>query len=486
MSIQTAQSAALITPDALRLRHGQLAHQLRHAFERIGIEHRNADGTLFVPRVKCIAWTGDGEIALVEMDEARLWHIPSTRLTNADTLRKLRRTVGQPIAVLAADEKGNTIPGIFYVVSFAPRAELPTSLRLTLADLDAIPADQLLAPIGQFKGERTVAYRALPALGHVLLGSATQRGKTSLINAWLGALTARNTPDRYQFILIDAKATTLHRWRAMPHCAGYVTDLDGAQSTLESIERATAERFDRIRAGRVDNWLAYDEQHPGQLPALHVIIDELPDFIIQGGGRDGDLAQRLSRIAGKCQGAGIFLTLAGTEMSHATVPTMVQANIATRIGFQMGDRFKSLSVLQAVGAEKLPAIKGRALWRDTDRPNQLTETQMVYFDSGDVDTLIARSAQGIDLNLGQPVERAFVPTIDGVSPALAADVARWCMTNSTSVRDVWAQFRSCGLSRQKAGDLLNEWAAQGLLSEQKSVNENRQVTPALLDLLSNL
>jgi len=81
-----------------------------------------------------------------------------------------------------------------------------------------------------------ITYRTLDQLGHVLIGSATQRGKTSLLNAWIGALAARNTPDRYQLIIVDAKATTLHRWRGLRHLKQYATTLDEAMNTLTEIE----------------------------------------------------------------------------------------------------------------------------------------------------------------------------------------------------------------------------------------------------------
>ena len=479
LSTSTAHLPAV--PEALRVRHLQLAHQLRHAFGRLGL-HDNADATPFTPRVKRIAWTQDGEIALVELDETRLWHIPSSRLTNADTLRKLRRVVGQPIAVLAQDHTGAQIPGIFYVVSYAARVDLPARLQLTLADVAAIQPDRLLVPIGQFKNTTGVAYRSLPQLGHTLLGSATQRGKTSLLHAWIGALAARNTPDRYRVVIIDAKATTLHRWRALPHCDGYATDLESALNLLGKLEAQAADRFAVIRSARVDNWLAFEELQPGKLPAIQIIIDELPDFVLQSGGRDGAFSTQLGILAGKVLGAGMVITIAGTEMSHDVVSRMVQANISTRIGFQMGDRYKSTAVLQSVGAEKLPAIKGRALWRDTDRPNELTETQMVYLDGQDVDTIIAQVS---GVHAPQP-GAVFVPTVDGVSAPLAADVARWCMSNGTSIRDVWAQFKSRGLSRTAAGKLLNEWAAQGLLGDAASVNEERPLSQKFLALIASL
>ena len=237
MSTALASKTAAGVPEALHTRHAQLAYGVRHAFERMGLANRNDDGSLFVPRVKRIAWTPDGEIALIELDEARLWHIPSSRLTNADTLRKLRRIIGQPIAVLETDHNGQRLPGIWYVVSYQPRPELLTSLRLTLDLIQQIEANQLRVPIGQFKHTADIAYRTLPELGHVLIGSATQRGKTSLLNAWIGALTARNAPDWYQLFIVDAKATTLHRWRGLKHLQQYATMLDQALEILALIEQ---------------------------------------------------------------------------------------------------------------------------------------------------------------------------------------------------------------------------------------------------------
>lgn len=484
-NLQPHTTAVQLPTAALQRRHLELSHQLRHAFERLAI-HANVDGTTFQPRVKRIGWTSDGDIALVELDEQRLWHIPSSRLTNADVVRKLRRVIGQPIAVLDRDQHGVEIPGIIYVVSYAPRKpDLPDALPVTLADLDAIPADRWLVPVGQFKGESRIAYRSLPQLGHTLIGSATQRGKTSLLNAWIGALAARHTPDRYRVVILDAKATTLSAWRTLPHCDGYATTAPAAVELLARLEQQADDRFARFRAAGCDGWSDYLAAQPDRaVPALHVIVDELPDFILQAGGVESELAIRLGKLAARVLGAGIFLTLAGTEMSHGTVPRLVQANISTRIGFQCGDRYKSITVVQSTGCEKLPAIKGRALWRDTDRPNQLVETQMVYVDRGVTESILARLA-----DQPAPADRpaaAFVPTVEGVPPALAADVARWCLGNTTGVRAVWEAFKARGLSRARAGALLSEWAALGLLGESASVTADRPITEPFRAILAQL
>ena len=44
-----------------------------------------------------------------------------------------------------------------------------------------------------------------------------------------------------------------------------------------------------------------------------------------------------------------------------------------------------------------------------------------------------------------------------------------------TVRSVWDQFRSRGLSHGKAKSLLSEWEAQGLLGAQPSVTQARPV-----------
>ena len=475
MSTALASKTAAGVPEALHTRHAQLAYGVRHAFERMGLANRNDDGSLFVPRVKRIAWTPDGEIALIELDEARLWHIPSSRLTNADTLRKLRRIIGQPIAVLETDHNGQRLPGIWYVVSYQPRPELLTSLRLTLDLIQQIEANQLRVPIGQFKHTADIAYRTLPELGHVLIGSATQRGKTSLLNAWIGALAARNAPNRYQLFIVDAKATTLHRWRGLKHLQQYATMLDQALEILALIEQRANEHFAVIRAAKAENWHDYNAKANRPLPAIHVVVDELPDFVFQGGGPQGEFATLLARLAGKVLGAGVFLTIAGTQMGSDVLPPLLRANMVTRIAFQTSDRFKSLAVLNEVGAEKLPAIKGRALWRDAERPNQLIETQMVYLDGDDVDTIVALHSAS-DNESGPPEAKPFVPTIDGIRPEFALEVARWVVaTNQTDVRSVWAEFRRKGLARNKAIGLLNEWEACGLLGTQSAAKEARPV-----------
>ena len=97
----------------------------------------------------------------------------------------------------------------------------------------------------------------------------------------------------------------------------------------------------------------------------------------------------------------------------------------------------------------------------------------MYLDGDDVDTIVALHSAS-DNEFGPPEAKPFVPTIDGIRPEFALEVARWVVaTNQTDVRSVWAEFRRKGLARNKAIGLLNEWEACGLLGTQSSAKEAR-------------
>jgi hypothetical protein len=77
-----------------------------------------------------------------------------------------------------------------------------------------------------------------------------------------------------------------------------------------------------------------------------------------------------------------------------------------------------------------------------------------------------------------------VPTIAGVRPELAREIAGWVVsTGQTDVRSVWAEFRGKGLARNKAISLLNEWEALGLLGSQETARDPRPVLQPFRDRL---
>ena len=66
---------------------------------------------------------------------------------------------------------------------------------------------------------------------HAVVGGTTGSGKSELLISWALGMAASRSPSVLSFLFVDFKGgASFEALRALPHCAGIITDLDAHQA----------------------------------------------------------------------------------------------------------------------------------------------------------------------------------------------------------------------------------------------------------------
>src|SRR5690625_6590101 len=99
-----------------------------------------------------------------------------------------------------------------------------------------------------------------------------------------------------------------------------------------------------------------DVKRAGQKERDFIFIDEAADL-------DNASRDLVVDIARRGRSAGYRLIYATQYPTNETLPSQVRANIGARVCFRLETNTQSLAVLDEGGAEKLPELEGRAIFR---------------------------------------------------------------------------------------------------------------------------
>ena len=225
----------------------------------------------------------------------------------------------------------------------------------------------------------------LAQMPHLLVAGTTGSGKSVCINALIGSMLFRFTPEELQFVIIDPKMVEMQAYNALPHLAfPIVTDpkkvllplrwlIDKMEQRYKMFARAgvrnivgfnarpkkkkPADEDESIEAGvsaaksfRAADTTAATEEIPDKIPYIVVIIDELADLMQTA---PADVETAIARITQMARAAGIHLVVA-TQTPRADVITgVIKANIPSRIAFQVASKIDSRVILDENGADRL-------------------------------------------------------------------------------------------------------------------------------------
>src|SRR5213079_1378392 len=226
----------------------------------------------------------------------------------------------------------------------------------------------------------------LAQMPHLLVAGTTGSGKSVCINALIGSILYRFTPEEMRLVNIDPKMVEMQAYQSLPHLAfPIVTDpkkvLLALRWLIDQMERRykmfarmgvrnivgfnarpvkkkkAEEGEDFVVAGvspakakAADTAAATEEQIPDKIPYVVVIIDELADLMQTA---PADVETAIARITQMARAAGIHLIVA-TQTPRADVITGVnKANIPSRIAFQVASKIDSRVILDENGADRL-------------------------------------------------------------------------------------------------------------------------------------
>lgn len=202
---------------------------------------------------------------------------------------------------------------------------------------------------------------------HIIVAGTTDFGKSNWVNTVINTLIT-NKPDDVTFTLIDLKGgLEFNRYRNLKQVTAYATDPGETKEALE----AAVKKMDEITEHLLEK--GYSNVKEAGFKERHfIIIDEAADIA-----DDSECQDLLKDIARKGRAAGLRLIYTTQYPTAETISSQVKRNCIGRLCFILDTATASQVVLDQPGAEKLPQIQGRALYKDI----RLIEVQTPYISS---------------------------------------------------------------------------------------------------------
>ncbi|MCS7273175.1 MAG: DNA translocase FtsK 4TM domain-containing protein [Fimbriimonadales bacterium] len=199
----------------------------------------------------------------------------------------------------------------------------------------------------------TPKYADLARMPHLLIGGATNSGKSMCLLSLITSLLFRATPRQLRFVMIDPKRVELTLFDGIPHLmCPVVRDVKLAAGALRAVLKEMDRRYDLFANAGVRNIQGYNERVPEdeRLPYVVVIIDELADLMMQAA---SEVETSIARLAQLARATGIHLVIATQRPSVDVITGTIKANIASRIAFAVSSQVDSRTILDMAGAERL-------------------------------------------------------------------------------------------------------------------------------------
>ncbi|MBC7443366.1 MAG: cell division protein FtsK, partial [Ramlibacter sp.] len=263
---------------------------------------------------------------------------------------RLRERAAAAVAAAAAGRP----PSIPAVVRLSDPPATPPSRRHP-----ARPPGRAAAPPGLScaVGLTQLGEASLDLVGsgpHAVVGGTTGSGKSELLVTWVAAMAAAFAPSEVTFLLVDFKGgAAFAPLRALPHCVGLITDLDGRQAAraLASLAAELRHRERVLRgAGARDLVELGEKSGAAALPRLVIVVDEFATMLTSF----PELHALFVDIAARGRSLGVHLILC-TQRPNGVVRDALLANCSLRLSLRVNNRADSVAVLGTDAAAALSA-----------------------------------------------------------------------------------------------------------------------------------
>lgn len=237
--------------------------------------------------------------------------------------------------------------------------EVPNTKRALVRLREVAEADEFLQHpsrvaicLGQDVSGQNM-YADLAKMPHLLIGGATNSGKSISLAAIITSLLLRNTPKDVKLMLLDPKRVELSMFDKIPHLlCPVVRDIKQMPAALRMAWREMDRRYDIFAEAKTRSIETYNAQASlaDKLPYIVVVIDELADLMIQS---SAEVETSICRLAQIARATGIHLVIATQRPSVDVITGTIKANISSRIAFAVSSAVDSRTILDCQGAENL-------------------------------------------------------------------------------------------------------------------------------------
>lgn len=333
-----------------------------NALTRVGMSHvTHSDGRRRVAQVRFHRPVKVSHEAIYfQVDTSRLpWHTNITMLQDQATIDTVSAACRRRVRWLWPTPED----GFWLIVELKqgvrgiPR-EVDYAKMLTAIKADAPP---LTVPIGVGEAGR-MYFRNIADMPHVLIGGATNQGKSVWMKQALVTLMLRNEPRRLKLLMIDLKGgVELSQFRNVPHLLRpIIKEKEGVIPALEYVMREVKRRLAMFEERKVVNISGYNQRNRAKMDYWIVVVDELANLMLDKTLK-GDAEMYLADIAAQSRAAGIHLIVATQRPDSSVMTGLIRANFPVRIAFSCADYRSSMVILDTSDAAGLNPV-GRLIY----------------------------------------------------------------------------------------------------------------------------
>ena len=236
----------------------------------------------------------------------------------------------------------------------------PLPNKIDLSD-DMLKPGTWSVPIGSNRDG--MLYHDFDKRKHLIIAGSTGFGKSVIMKTIITSLIL-SKPDDVSFSLIDLKGgPAFARFKDAKQVKRFGTDNKEAETILLEVQKDMERDYKRIVNG------GYEDVSEANIKGRHfLIIDEGAD--LAGGKKSADKTgpmDILTDIVRKGRGAGYYVIFATQYPTAETIPMQVKRNIPARLCYILDSATASLAVLDSGGAESLPEIPGRGIYKEVKK-----------------------------------------------------------------------------------------------------------------------
>ncbi|MFF2752794.1 FtsK/SpoIIIE domain-containing protein [Psychrobacillus sp. NPDC058041] len=232
-------------------------------------------------------------------------------------------------------------------------------------------------PVGITRKHNEFKYHDFEKIPHLVLGGATRYGKSNEINVIINSLLL-SEPDNVRFFQIDLKGgIELCDYEKIKQTISFAYEPEEALKTLENAYHQMREIQRKVRLLGKKN-----VQEANIKERYFVIVDEVGELnpleavTLEEKKLKQQCQTYMSQIARLGAGLGFRLIVATQYPTGDVIPRQVKQNSDAKLSFRVQSATASRVVLDEVGAESLPQIRGRAIYQTADK-REVLQTPLI-------------------------------------------------------------------------------------------------------------
>ena len=189
----------------------------------------------------------------------------------------------------------------------------------------------------------TSVSRDIKRLPHLLIAGGEKGEARAYLTSLLLEVAKTNAPSVLRVLAMQLDAEL----NALPHLLAPVTENESeAEAALLWLKNEAQRRFGLFTASGVHNIDTYNEKAPDKLYHVIAAIGDISKLTKRS-------VEYAAMLAAKARATGIYLLAAEENASARTIPSLLKANIPSRIALKTETKAQSRVILDTAGAEKL-------------------------------------------------------------------------------------------------------------------------------------